>query len=128
MKKLAGTLYVISEKQQSIKGVFDKDCVSALVAKSLAPKATHSQKLHNHQQRLINQSTHTRMLPLSYIHHPQSFSSFSKHIPRHFDLSLEEHLKVYEEQLQEMSDKISTGEVQEEELARLKERDDLKFG
>ena len=53
----------------------------------------------------MNQSSKTRKVHILYKHDYLQFSNFSKYMTKHFDNTIEDYVKVREEQIQEISGK-----------------------
>lgn len=88
------------ENQTSLKGIFQKDVVNSLKNVASAPKEAREKLKRKKEARLINSSATVRKIHVLYRHNTQQFSNFSKHISKHFDNTLEEYIKVREEQIQ----------------------------
>jgi hypothetical protein len=84
------------------------------------PKKERETLKNQAAKRKINESDFERVLNILYRYDNQSFSSFSKYIDKNFDRTLEDFIRVKEEEYQEISDKMSNGDLPDDELNKKK--------
>lgn len=65
---------------------------------------------------------------MSYLHDAKNFTSFTKYISKAFGPNFDAFVKEKEEQFQEISNKITAGELPEDELTKTKTTESNLYG
>ena len=89
--------------ETALMGVFEEDVMNPVKGMATNAKKEHERKKKKLEARCIDQSASTRKVHILYKHEYLQFSNFSKYLGKHFDGSVEEYLRVRDEQVQEVA-------------------------